>query len=225
MLLLRAGALGPAHPTTTGEAGLARQDPGGASWWLPGNGALIWAEVICVDADGPYQDLVESQVSSPETCGTLSWVWGGNLVLSIHSPPFLMSWNAHLCWLLLLVTGLLVTSSKGLISQLGAMVTSSKGVISQLGAMRGHSTAETDVRDAWRLGQSCPHPQSSWVEAWGIPPDALPTLAHRLFSFGRAGSLWLCSGASVACHLPGLVSVWVLGFCASGVCYNVLKLG
>ena len=63
-----------------------------------------------------------------------------------------MSWNAHLCWLLLLVTGLLVTSSKGLISQLGAMVTSSKGVISQLGGMRGHSTAETDVRDAWRLG-------------------------------------------------------------------------
>lgn len=27
-----------------------------------------------------------------------------------------------------------------------------------------------------------------------------------------AGSLWLCSGASVACHLPGLVSFWVLGF-------------
>ena len=37
----------------------------------------------------------------------------------------------------------------------------------------------------------------------------------------RAGSMWLCSGGSAACHPPGLVSV--LGFCASRVCYDVFS--
>ena len=50
--------------------------------------------------------------------------------------------------------------------------------------MRGHSTAETDVRDAWRLGQSCPHPQTSRVEARGTAPDTPPVPARCLFSFG-----------------------------------------
>ena len=50
--------------------------------------------------------------------------------------------------------------------------------------MRGHSTAEMDIRDAWRLGQSCPHPQTSRVEARGTAPDTLPVPARCLFSFG-----------------------------------------
>lgn len=84
------------------------------SWkWCPRLRLEARAEEICLDTDVPWQDLVENPVSSLKTCGVLGRVVSGNLLFSIHWPPFLMSWNAHLCWLLLLVTRLLVMSSKG----------------------------------------------------------------------------------------------------------------
>lgn len=79
--------------------------------------------------------------------------------------------------------------------------------------MRGHSTAETDIRDAWRLGQSCPHPQTSRVEARGTAPDTLPVPARCFFSFGpptvNTGLVEL-----VPLQRPGWQHVAVLGgFC------------